>query len=412
MSWKDEDIDKLFQDASKEKTFEFKEEFWNEMEAMLPNKKKRKFPFIWVFSALIVCTGVIGVVSVQDHSANSIHTTNKSTIKTNNPETLAKTTTNTSTDKKQSTDVNQLIADNTTSKRTNNVSSKTSPEVTSVSSMSDKPLKNTSTIPVSILNQGTDGSYSNFNRTISSQTNAAEPIMQIHDKGSVDKLNLLSIRENDYTKTLAPGIIFGPAVHKWSIYFDLTTSMGQSPISSYSLGSNLSFGMGLGAGINYSTGSWNLNAGLSTSFTSFDNLYVKERVKIYGFGVQNFDNEIQYKTLFNAELPLMAGFKAKNHTFQFGVVPSVLIGSKISFESKTNDEIYASSTVYGYRTGLANFGLKPTIGYMYKITPSLQIGGTIQMQVISPIVNNIYEGPINNLPINGQIFIRKSLFLK
>jgi hypothetical protein len=61
MTWKDEDIDKLFQEASKEKTFEFKEEYWDEMESMLP-KKKRKFPFIWIFSSILMSVSIAAVL--------------------------------------------------------------------------------------------------------------------------------------------------------------------------------------------------------------------------------------------------------------------------------------------------------------------------------------------------------------
>ena len=35
MNWKDEEIDKLFQDNAGSGSFEYKEEYWKEMEAML-----------------------------------------------------------------------------------------------------------------------------------------------------------------------------------------------------------------------------------------------------------------------------------------------------------------------------------------------------------------------------------------
>ena len=84
----------------------------------------------------------------------------------------------------------------------------------------------------------------------------------------------------------------------------------------------------------------------------------------------------------------------------------------MSFESKENNQIYSSSTLYGYSKGLINFGLKPTIGYIYKITPSLQIGGNIQLQLFSQIETNVFEGTKNSLPLNGQFFIRKTIFIK
>jgi hypothetical protein len=108
----------------------------------------------------------------------------------------------------------------------------------------------------------------------------------------------------------------------------------------------------------------------------------------------------------------MAGIVKNKHIVQIGITPSFLIGSKINYQSTTNEQVIISSSLYGYTKGLINLGIKPSIGYMYSITPTIQVGGNIQIQLISAIEKNRFEGSITNKPISGQFFIRKSLFLK
>lgn len=53
MKFTDNDIDKLFQDMDDKAPVEFKESYWKEMEQMLPQKKKRIFPF-WLKSLMLI----------------------------------------------------------------------------------------------------------------------------------------------------------------------------------------------------------------------------------------------------------------------------------------------------------------------------------------------------------------------
>ena len=48
MSWTDDEIDKLYQTGAAGSQFEYKAEYWREMEAMLPIQKKRG-DALWFF---------------------------------------------------------------------------------------------------------------------------------------------------------------------------------------------------------------------------------------------------------------------------------------------------------------------------------------------------------------------------
>ncbi|MES2556290.1 MAG: hypothetical protein V4604_09080 [Bacteroidota bacterium] len=60
MSWNDQDIDQLFKGAKAPEPAAFQESFWSEMEAMLPEQKRKKAGFWWIASGaatLVLLTG-------------------------------------------------------------------------------------------------------------------------------------------------------------------------------------------------------------------------------------------------------------------------------------------------------------------------------------------------------------------
>lgn len=415
MTWKDEDIDKLFQDASKEKTFEFKEEYWDEMESMLPKKKKRKFPFIWIFSSIVITSSIAAILffntdeQVQTSQTDFPSTNQKNSTSSSLKNTENKLETNTTTSQTESTikTSSTIEAEKNSLKRVtkNQKNSKINHSV-NTSTFTDihptTPSIINGIITPSIIKSGIDAQTSE----------PINPIVQVKNAEKIGAITLLSIPENNYEHTLQVSALKSISpLYKWSMFFDISTSMGQGAMVTSS-GSNFYSGFGFGTGINYTSGMWNLNFGINANLTSSRNLVVSERQKIHGFGVDVFENNYTYKQIYQIDFPLLVGVKKRNQTFQFGLVPSVYMGAKVLKESTNNDQTIIANSEYGYFAGTANFGLKPTIGYMYRLTPSVQIGGNIQMQLINQTVQNYFDGNQRHLPLNGQIFIRKSLVIK
>ena len=50
MSWTDKEMDKLFQKEAGKQSFEYKDAYWKEMEAMLPVAKKGDF--LWFLTSV------------------------------------------------------------------------------------------------------------------------------------------------------------------------------------------------------------------------------------------------------------------------------------------------------------------------------------------------------------------------
>ena len=398
MSWEDENIDKLFQEASANSSFEFKEEYWKEMEAMLPKKKKRRFPFLWTTSALTGCVIIATILFSKED--NKILVSKNLLASKNDNSSISNENKNPESDNISNSKTDEEISKNSTIK----------PK----SKKQDHKLRTEKPILSVITNfKETEEHHSYIgNEIIPYSTIIKEENKEVITSDKVNYLSLTPFPANIFNYDIKSGLTFKSSPKKWLIYFDASTSIGQSMIRSNSNGSNLTKGFGLATGISYLTKNWTFSAGIATTFSVFDNLIIKERAKVYGFGIKNYENNMAYNQIYSFETPLMIGLKQKNHIIQFGIVPTYLIGSKMSFESKENNETPISSTLYGYSKGLINLGLKPTLGYIYKITPSLLIGGNVQLQLFSQIETNVFEGAKNSLPLNAQFFIRKTIFIK
>ncbi|NRA13068.1 MAG: hypothetical protein HRT57_14050, partial [Crocinitomicaceae bacterium] len=76
----------------------------------------------------------------------------------------------------------------------------------------------------------------------------------------------------------------------------------------------------------------------------------------------------------------------------------------------TSDNDYNDSRdTYGNTEALHRFGIKPTIGYTFKISPSFSLGANIGVELMQSINEDYINGVNNTLPFDGQIYLRKTL---
>ncbi len=243
---------------------------------------------------------------------------------------------------------------------------------------------------------------------------SSNAIKQVADKenGSVGKLPLNLISSPSYNKELATFAPLYRETSKWIAFVDVIGLAGESAVKDLSLGSNRTLGGGVGTGVTFMKGPWRFSGGLNFMAQAYDNLYIRERSKIYGFGLNTFENELNYRTLIYLEMPFYAGFVIKKQTIQVGIVPAFLDGTIMNYKYKTDDAIDQKTNVFGERKGLNSFGVKPTVGYMYQLNRSWFLGANVQIQMLSPLKQNTFDGEATKLPFNGQVYIRKSISLK
>jgi hypothetical protein len=425
MTMEDENMDQLFREADAAQTFEFKEEYWSKMEALLPKKRKNKQTFFWLIGGVTLCIGISGFL--LGSRSTELKETIQPLIKDQQQQTTASSSTTGKVVQKsgiftiphpaKASSIPSVAKDNTPSHRAAKEFAGTENRDSNPIAQADEQLFT----KLKNLEKRKEGIQYRTEITPSSKSTGVLPIIQVSQLGVVYDLPLLPFPSVAINQVLEPGMFLLPTLHKWSCLFDLKTTMGQSPIYSNSLGSNLAYGFGFGAGLNYSSTYWDINAGITLSQTSYNNLSVLARVKQYGFGSVNNDVEIKYQQIYSMDFPLMIGVKKNRHSVQFGIVPSVNLGPKITYENTVEGTTIASSTHYGYPAelakkgfskGISTFGLKPTVGYVFKLTNDLSIGGAVQIQLITPVNTELFDGVANHSPINGQLFIRRLIYIK
>jgi hypothetical protein len=414
-------IDKLFQDAASKTSFEFQEAYWTEFEKMLPAKKKG-FPFFWLFSGILILGTCVGTYYFVD---------NNETIHANENDTLQKYSNEIETEENERNNSSQIINETSSSNNTSEHSSNTNEIITNSHNKTTKSFE--SKINPNGLNKNTRTTNVNTsslneigNRTSGIDLKTEQYILNTSLK---DPLALTPVASelNFIGKIDFPANPFGlfglesPDLQlqnysystrsKWNLYMDLGMGLGQSPIQDNTFGSNLTKSLNFGIGITYKPSNWIFSAGFDLNTTQFNNLLIRERVKVYGFGVTNFENELVYKSIYQLNLPIQIAYQKNNHMFTVTLNPSYLVSTKMEYQSVSNNEVIVENTMYGYRKGLKSWTFRPTVGYQHIIAPQWIIGTNISINSKSFIVPEIFEGNQNSFSLNGQFFIRKTFKL-
>lgn len=425
MSWTDEEIDKLAQENAANSSFEYKNEYWTEFEAMLPKKSKGD-GFVWFFSAFLF-VGLIGTSLVFNESfKNSTNPLNvkqdkitSTTLASNTTDNIQKSENTILTNKEiqqntivtNSKDVSTKSPDN----KTNNKSNYNSASASTFNKKNIKPnslaialgnangklVKNKTSEKVIIdKEQKLDGV---------NQVNKSNQIGSLLDE-NISKLPLLGLKSQE---TNSPEIMPMETLHnerelpaKASFYVLALGGVSQSLITP---SNNISSSFGLGLGAQIQKGRFTFTTGINGIWSNHKDLNLTRSAKVYGFGSSLYNYEFKYKQIYTLEAELTAGYKFGRHLINVGVRPSYIVGTKVSITESVDEKNNIERNEYGHVNGLNRFGIKPMIGYSFDITNSLKVGLNVGVEMMPKIQEGFLEGSNNRFPIDGQIYLRHSL---
>lgn len=177
----------------------------------------------------------------------------------------------------------------------------------------------------------------------------------------------------------------------------------------------------LGLGMEMNKGNFSLIAAVMGRVENHDDLTLTRSAKIYGFGSEVHQFSVDLKQLYVVEGRLGVGYNINRHRLELGIRPSFVFSSKVVIATQShtmgqNSNIQTSTShtreQYGYMNGVNRLRLKPTIGYTFKVTPRLSIGGTIGSEMRSSIDDEYFDKSTNRFPIDGEIYLRKTLRFK
>ncbi len=426
MSWRDEDIDKLFQENAANTSSEYKNAYWKEFEAAsLPINKGGK-DFMWVGTALVFL-GIITTMSVYNLNGN-VETNNTATQLASNGQT--KNTTNSFGDQViRTTDGDAVNSRNIISEN---------------GEIEEKEEENTSNLNNSKLDDSRVYQSNNYSLNGSAKSNSlatlkrnvdigedvlGNPLLTVVIPSGVDDLpsvnnsedlayfeiNSLSPRslQNQLAKSQAPEFKFKmPPIELRTatlLYFEVNGGLSESIVSPSNQYSN-SFGAGIG--VELQKNKLNLTLGVNGIISSHNDIQLNRKSLVYGFGSEVISTQLIYSQIYSIEGNISVGYNFGKHVLSLGIRPSYVVGSKVRDKRVVNDVLVHDIQGYGHIDGLKRFGLKPQIGYAYKFKHGFTLGGNLGVQTQESLNEDFINGQNNRFPLDGQIYFRKSIRLR
>jgi|GEM_PF-1448306 len=425
MSWTDEELDQLFSDAASNATVEYNDAYWKDIEGMLPVRKKRKGLLWWMGGAgALVFFGTLLLVQVPFTTKSTVAkeparelangSTTDMNVNSSASSQVKKSVNSTESytsliDTKLNESDNQSVIQNTT--RNKVAKGTVNPEQV----LQQKVRSNESTVEsLEIVNNSTQlvESKNLFNPAVVVESNSN--VMQQEKLETEGTLALATIDINPlyHSGELIPTFYNLKTRSPHALYTEVGLGLGQSPITSSENGSAMAKNYGLQLGYSFQKSKLRYSAGLGISLQQFDNVYIKERSLIYGFGSNSVDNHYRFSSLMRIEVPLAIGYQFKRHTLSAGANFSFPVIAGLSYTKFVDGNMAVEEKGYTSTEFFKPFGAELQLGYAYHLGSNWELGAKVQMQLINPIASDRILGKTNALPLSGQVALRKTIVFK
>ncbi|HFA48389.1 MAG TPA: PorT family protein [Bacteroidetes bacterium] len=396
-------LDKYFKEHLDNRTFEMKDAYWEQAEAMLDKQEKNKKRGIliwWTGAAAIAALALISILFFINKD-------------TNNP--IAKEQENKQniiTDK-----LNEQQPNNTSSPDLKNIEKTPSPTET-IKKENKKPAieSNNKAIPKPInanpkhTNKTRKSTLSNFNK-INNKNDETKNIEQIKNipankiaaqkeikngkdnlrtKYSIGNISMLDISILKNKKTIELPLnpdkdylnnCFKPdpfhIAFTASQLFQAAPKTGENIITGFSAGIVFQYDLNkhiyLSSGINYMRKDGHFNASKTTEKRN------------YRFGLELENKLLRPTSLHYISAPIMAGWQKRHHLLEGGIYLDYLMGvrgesgnyERIPGEPPTK-EFVPTETGWLVEEGFSKFNISPSIGYRYRVNKQLSFGLSAQ----------------------------------
>lgn len=424
MNWNEKDIDQLFKNSSEKLSFEYKDVYWKEMEALLPPKKKDGF--FWLFTASSFA--VLLLIGIFYSPVKVEHSSIANTSKEQKPK--EKYVPSFSQEKKERKKHSDLHSNNTQNatpqKRETNTlsnnslekSSKNTPDL-NVSKLSVTPSQNTEK---QLKNSRLDKKIQAIEKNrLLFETNlfSTEEIKNKNNiknsptnQKKVISVNRLPLREwkTKQEKNIIP---IHPATKtppiQTRLYIEGALGISQSLITPNKKIGGL---YGLGFGVQIRKSRWNFTIGVNGTIGSHNDIRLTRTAKQYSFGSTEVRYDFYYRQLFSVEGNFSVGALFGKHELSLGISPSFMVSNKIELKRGLKGGVVEESSFLGYMEGINRWNLKPTFGYAYHFNRGWQVGVRGRIQLFNTFQPTFIQQENTHFPVDGQIFLRKTFNLK
>lgn len=396
MSWTDKELDELFKDAAAGQSFEYNAAYFKDIEAQLPVNKSKKRGFIWFWgSAGLILIVLSSLLFVNKSKKSEVHLADRTPERVENTFELTNSEKNISglENRRDDNEMQNVFSGNAINSE-------------------DSKVQNDQ-IETTELNVKT------FNSTVKNEFAVIDQEGMASESLHLLEIGTLAITNIQLSDPLSPELVDQaftmPLLNRSQskLYVEFAGGIGQSPISSSENGSTKSFNWSLGGGYIYSRNKWSVSAGVGVGELYFDNLYIKERSMIYGFGVNTFDNQYEFTSMFKLDLPVSFSYRFGSHELNAGLNTSIPLFTRVSYVElkdgleNINGKSMSTTTPYFRR-----MFFEPSIGYRFELDNNWSIGANLKAQLINPLGSDRIKGDRNNMPLSGQITLRRIFELR
>jgi hypothetical protein len=425
MSWTDEELDQLFSDAASNATVEYNDAYWKDIEGMLPVRKKRKGLLWWMGGAgALVFFGTLLLVQVPFTTTSTVtkepvgELANGSTtdmyINSSASYQVKKSVNSTELytsliDTKLNSSDKQSAIQNTT--RNKVAKGTVNPE----QAIQQKVKSNESTVEsLELVNNSIHffESQDLFNPAVVDESNSNVIQQEKLETEAIPTLATIEINPLHHSSELIPTFYKLNARSPHVLFVEAGLGIGQSPIATSENGSAMAKNYGLHFGYSFQKSNFRYSAGLGISLQQFDNVYIKERSLVYGFGSNSVDNHYRFSSLMRLEVPLAISYQFKRHALSAGASFSFPVIAGLSFTKYVDGNMGVEEKGYTSTEFFKPFGAELQLGYAYQLGSNWELGAKVQMQLINPIASDRILGKTTTLPLSGQVAIRKTIGFK
>ena len=403
MSWSDNEIDDFVRDAVNNHSVPaYEDAFFNEFEKMLPVKKKKRYGFWYLFSAvaLLGVSVTAWLVSSEEGKQKSQIAYNKALISSN------------------------LEQNNQVQKQSNNLANQT-PSIVKPHQLEDQQGQLREPEIKQIVDLHLSDKLGVKNQVNPKRIKSSKLLSLPQRLNSVDEVSIWQQDQTnihlDNKELILPVFIqakpqllsrFRPfPTKKYALYAQLGVGLSEAYLQNDNSKSPV-FGASVELGYQHHFKKVSLEMGLRFKQVRPKEMKLSRTSKIYGFGVDYFQQTMDYKAISSIEIPIRLLFKYKNHRVGLGVSPSINLGSRIDFTKVKNDIEIDHEKLNFNKVGMKNWGMSPEISYQIGLNHGFEFGVQASVQLVNPLKQDVFTQKNNPTPIYGQIQLKKSFNLK
>ena len=391
----DNKFDNAFQERIKDLDFEFKEAYWDEMEALMDKRTKKRGALLWWISgvslASLLLAGTFFFTTQNNKAGSKIAQIDKVQEFENSDDTPDN---NESKFSEQDKTASELYEQNDTSSSDNrpieNVAQHKQNTISESSKNASAPKANPSKSPEnnSITNNNRDNLVTSNNsvKTSRSSKSSTQAISENELPKITDELRTLYPKFAQSLEIEHAPLAEMPSesihLRTWDSHVAILVGAnhGQSLKTDEGTVGGLGTHWGLRFYFAHKKG-FQLNTGLSFGVNSIRGLAYEETRKVFGFTQYDLVNTIQYNSMLTANIPLYMGYESYKFSVAGGLRLNYIMNTRGVVHTWDNSVV--DQNVWGYAHGIKYFNLACGIESSYRIARRWDLGISFDMDLSS-----------------------------